>query len=846
MQESRLVIGAGGTGKTHQLQKWVDELSSEAEATSASAWLAGNPLRPVGVDQVKQVVSSETQLIVADDLQWFAQDALEALLGVANSRTMVASRRPAVGARALLDLIGLLDEELTRQVPASRVGLLDQDSFAVALASIRGQFDDGASVGRAMSTDEVVTLHNLTGGSLGLAIDIVSVSWSLDPETVPAVLIDAVLRRVRRAGPEAEALASLWAVATEVEGNTTSGEAEALSLALSALDDDTDPGRAERGARAGGLVGDAGTLIPLVRLSVLADLVRADRAALHGRLAEILAPTNTLSAARHLLAGHVGESGSGPVGGERILASAAVERAGSDPAEADRMLDRAIQLGLPEAEAALLRGLTAFQVGSNDALSHLETVLQGGDAGLDARAALLSYGLDLRELRFSSARGRSVQGELAEPLSRLAGALNGEIGPGPKAAAKTPIGQLASAMADAVVELAKGEASESLSVLSTAADDFDRLRPTAPFGITPHALGALTGIVLGDLAAVDLLCQQAADQSSGGQGEQLTHQLIQAYGQLVDGDYNLALALLRQFTTTPPAPGEIDGADEAGDAGGPSPDGQAGTDRMSQRDRLLVAALEAAIARRSGDTGRLRAAWARAEEALIRQSASWLFIDFFTELLACGSRLGDERRVEPVAESLCAQCMALPATGPGPVNANWLQLQIAVASEDNDRLDQAVKAMEALEPTDPRSRARVGAATAWSAVIAGTATEELVTERAAQLTAIGDGWEASRLLGQAALDENDPKAARRLLELARLAASDQVDDSTGDGLAALGLSEREAEVAVLVAEGRTHKEVGAQLFISPKTVEHHVAKIRQKLGAASRAELLSTIREALD
>ena len=46
-------------------------------------------------------------------------------------------------------------------------------------------------------------------------------------------------------------------------------------------------------------------------------------------------------------------------------------------------------------------------------------------------------------------------------------------------------------------------------------------------------------------------------------------------------------------------------------------------------------------------------------------------------------------------------------------------------------------------------------------------------------------------------------------------------------------------------DGRTHREIGAQLFISAKTVEHHVARIRQKLGAGSKAELLAAIREEL-
>ena len=56
------------------------------------------------------------------------------------------------------------------------------------------------------------------------------------------------------------------------------------------------------------------------------------------------------------------------------------------------------------------------------------------------------------------------------------------------------------------------------------------------------------------------------------------------------------------------------------------------------------------------------------------------------------------------------------------------------------------------------------------------------------------------------------------------------------------LSAREAEIGELVAAGLTHKEVGAQLYISPKTVEHHVASIRQKLGATNRAEMLTALR----
>jgi DNA-binding CsgD family transcriptional regulator len=57
------------------------------------------------------------------------------------------------------------------------------------------------------------------------------------------------------------------------------------------------------------------------------------------------------------------------------------------------------------------------------------------------------------------------------------------------------------------------------------------------------------------------------------------------------------------------------------------------------------------------------------------------------------------------------------------------------------------------------------------------------------------------------------------------------------------LSDREREVAALVVEGLTYKQIGERLFISAKTVEHHVARMRQRLGAGSRGELFAHLRQ---
>jgi ATP/maltotriose-dependent transcriptional regulator MalT len=67
--------------------------------------------------------------------------------------------------------------------------------------------------------------------------------------------------------------------------------------------------------------------------------------------------------------------------------------------------------------------------------------------------------------------------------------------------------------------------------------------------------------------------------------------------------------------------------------------------------------------------------------------------------------------------------------------------------------------------------------------------------------------------------------------------------ATGERVRARGtaageeLTPQELQVAMLVADGKSNRAVGAQLFLSPKTIEWHLGHVYRKLGISSRAEL---------
>ena len=116
--------------------------------------------------------------------------------------------------------------------------------------------------------------------------------------------------------------------------------------------------------------------------------------------------------------------------------------------------------------------------------------------------------------------------------------------------------------------------------------------------------------------------------------------------------------------------------------------------------------------------------------------------------------------------------------------------------------------------------------------------------------AVRDGWgdPVPELRADLAAFEQDGAAgfARTCRDLLRQAGAPtrrgRGDTAVPPALRALGVTSREMDVLVLLADGLTNAEVGGRLYLSPRTVESHVAKLLAKTGSRARTDLRAFAR----
>jgi two-component system response regulator DevR len=81
----------------------------------------------------------------------------------------------------------------------------------------------------------------------------------------------------------------------------------------------------------------------------------------------------------------------------------------------------------------------------------------------------------------------------------------------------------------------------------------------------------------------------------------------------------------------------------------------------------------------------------------------------------------------------------------------------------------------------------------------------------------------------------DPTVTQKVLERVRSLGGRRPDDSLAS------LSDQEQKILLLIAEGKTNKEIAEEIFLSDKTVKNYVSSILSKLNLRRRAEAAAFI-----
>jgi DNA-binding CsgD family transcriptional regulator len=288
---------------------------------------------------------------------------------------------------------------------------------------------------------------------------------------------------------------------------------------------------------------------------------------------------------------------------------------------------------------------------------------------------------------------------------------------------------------------------------------------------------------------------------------------------------------------------------------------------LHRRDALWAAALRTGIARRSGDAGAVQKHWYSAMEVLAEYSVDLFSLLPLGEVWVAAARM---RQVERLQHTLDQAFGVLAALGDPPswsVPLHWAGVHAAILANSPESMAPHGQALTAASGGSAFAHALAVAGRSWLRVLANQVSVDDVAAAAHGLSRFGLTWDATRLAGQAALQTPDPRVSGAMLQVARdlkLAAGDSEpatehrgDEPADRAAAALRpsagparaqgavLSDREREVAELLLLGMPYRDIGGQLFISAKTVEHHVARIRRRLGAESRSEMLSMLRAML-
>lgn len=575
-------------------------------------------------------------------------------------------------------------------------------------------------------------------------------------------------------------------------------------------------------------------------------------------------PADVVAGIRRRVFGLLLQSGAEPVGLASLLAATGVrepaaaellERHGTaaladDPARAARLLADATACGVPAARTAARRAQALALCGDFDsALQWADVVLEDDRspdrprAGAVAAAVLASRGLLIRSAKLYQLAGRERAGSAA--LALVATGAADEAAAVLDDAARAPDRGPATMLAGSEELMAKGvlrslrhgpstsdDITTALSSLTRAAALLEPVGRTALLVDSPAALAALVALHSGELSVAESVLRRALASDLGGPSLRSRHLLLLAWVAMLRGQTSVARAHLAEATE--------------------------GSGPLEPRDDLFLQALEVGLARRSSDLPALVQAWVRAREAVVRYPIDLFVLLPLGELVVAGARLEDAERLAPhvaEAERILA-ALDDPQLWAAPLH--WSGAQAAILTDSPGALEPHARALVSAARTSPYAATLAQAGRSWLRVLRNDVEAASVVHAAEQLAGVGLAWDGSRLAGQAAARARDSHDRAILLQCARSLTGSAGAGEPGLGRAATpaasallpvisgrALSDREREVARLVVAGQTYREIGGRLFISAKTVEHHVSRIRHRLGVSNRSELLARLRAEL-
>lgn len=823
-----VVVGPGGTGKTAVLDA--------VERAYAGARVA--VVRAAGTVPVPLPAPS-TAVVLVDDAHHLGHADLDRLgaLAADPAARLVVTHRPWPRPPGLTSLLG--GAAARRFVVV--VGHLDRDAVAARIAE---------RVGVAPPAAMVDLVHEQSGGLPALVEIVTQALWGTgrfdarrpdtfhrpDLVTVSVALAERLRPRVDALEPDVRALLEAMAVGAALDGEVL---APLLAAAPDALGDTVEA------ARSTGLLTDAGELIPFVRSLVLRLTPLLRRRELQRDLAgiELDRGGSVLAAGRQLLG--TGASGSRIAA---VLSAAAAEVLDTSPELAVDLLADAVRAGAPPREVAGRRALALALAGN------LDEALRGGDAvaadpaapgredaTVAAAAALAHRGLlgrsaDLCRGLGPAAAVRAVPGLVVTGAVDEARAVLAAAGSAPGTLLDGAVTLMARGVLATVSAAGKGVGPAALSQLARAVALLEPVAATVLLPDTPAALTAAVALQCGELSVAQAVLQRALAQRHGGRAAQPRHRLFHAWVLMCRGHLDLARRGLAEATTAP----------------------------LEPRDELMAAALAVGLARRTHDATALAAAWTRARDALVRQPVDLTTLPQLGELAVATALLGEEDWLAAhlaEADELLDR-LGRPALWSVPLR--WYRLQADLAAGRDE--EAAAHADHLCTDTDA-TRGPYGAVLAVAArcaiqVRGAQVDAEQVVAVGRRMQAVGLGWEAARLVGRAAALAGDRRAtaglhaAARAFDVAEGVPEPTPDPETPPTVAERAapvaegsradFTERELEIGQHILAGLTYKQIGQRLYLSAKTVEHHVARMRQRLGVASRDELFGLLRAALD